>query len=188
MNVKIALTKKLKSNPTTDDLEKLNEQLYIVNIALTRLWQEMGSYELAQDLLLSMTNKDRDDSEEILCSTSGDLDTDLALARLWRLMGKNELAERLLLNMSGKRPNASEEELCQPWGHHAVDLIRALLWKKIGKFKLAERLLLNMSNKTPINMRRYFARPAGIMKLIWPWCGTGSWWANISWLKDCCLT
>ncbi|WP_252179254.1 hypothetical protein [Endozoicomonas sp. 4G] len=173
LNVKIELIYQLRSNPTSDAVKKLHKQLHVVNIALARLWQEMGCYELAQDLLLSMSNKNRDDSEEILCTTSGDIDTDLALARLWRLMGKNELAERLLLNMSGKHPDASEEELCQPSGHLDTDLTLVRQWEENGKSHLAERLLLNLSGKRPNASKEELCQPCGhhsidlIRALLW---------------------
>ncbi|WP_252179248.1 hypothetical protein [Endozoicomonas sp. 4G] len=149
LNVKIELTKRLKSNQITYDVESLHKHLHTVNIALARLWQEMDCHDLALDLLLSMSNKNRDDSEETLCTSCGDIDTDLALARLWLLMGKTELAERLLLNMSGKRPDASEEELCKPSRHLETDLTLVRLWEEKGNYHLAERMLLNLSGKRP---------------------------------------
>ncbi|WP_257279549.1 lipopolysaccharide assembly protein LapB [Endozoicomonas sp. ISHI1] len=161
VNVKTELTRKLQSNRSTATAETLHKHLHIVNIALVRLLQERGLYEWAENLLLNISGKPSNGSDEFLCKPCGDNEIDLALARLWQLMEKNERAEKLLLNMSGKPPNASEEILCTHSGNREIDLALVRLWQTKGKHEWSEKLLLDMTGKHPGASEEILCRPFG---------------------------
>ncbi|WP_448217735.1 hypothetical protein [Endozoicomonas sp. 2B-B] len=143
------LKSELKRSRSAANKKRLRKYLHIVKLALARLWQAMNKYELAEDLLLKMSNKHPGASEETLCRPCKDHDVNLALARLWQDMGKYQPTEKLLLNMSGKLPEASEDRLCKPCRQHDINMALAVLWELMGKPHLTEILLLNMSKKHP---------------------------------------
>ncbi|WOG26250.1 PABP-interacting PAM2 motif-containing protein [Endozoicomonas sp. 8E] len=143
------LSSELKRSRSAAKKKRLRKHLHIVKLALARHWQVMNKYQLAEDLLLKMSDKHPGVSEETLCRPCKDHDVNLALARLWENMGKYQLTEKLLLNMSGKPPDASEDRLCKPCRQHDINMALAVFWELMGKPHLTEILLLNMSNKHP---------------------------------------
>ncbi|WP_422134589.1 hypothetical protein [Endozoicomonas sp. ALD040] len=177
LNVKADLIERLQSEPSAAIAPKLQKYLDSVNMALVRLWEVMNKHESAEKLLLIMSRKHPNDSEEALCKPCGHLDTDLTLVRLWQIKGKNNRAEKLLLNMSGKRPGASEEELCKPCRKHDIDLTLVRHWELTGKNKLAEKLLLKMSGKHPDASEEILCKPCWQPKidltLVRHWAANG---------------
>uniref|UniRef100_UPI0021499246 hypothetical protein n=1 Tax=Endozoicomonas sp. ONNA1 TaxID=2828740 RepID=UPI0021499246 len=161
VNMKKELTRILLSNRCAATAKTLHKQLQIVNIALVRLLQERGLYEWAEDLLLDMSGKQANYSEEFLCQPCGNDEIDLALLRLWELMCKHERVGRLLLNMSGKRLDGTEEDLFTPYEDRDIDLALALHWHRMGKYQWAERLLLNMSDKHLSDTEEDLCTPSG---------------------------
>ncbi|WOG26238.1 hypothetical protein [Endozoicomonas sp. 8E] len=165
LNVKADLIERLHSEPSAAIAPKLQKYLDSVNMALVRLWEVMNKHESAEKLLLNMSRKHPNGSEEALCKPCGYRDIDLTLVRLWQMTGKNNRAEKLLLNMSGKRPGASEEELCKPCRKHEIDLTLVRHWELTGKNKLAEKLLLNMSGKHPDASEEILCKPCWQRKI-----------------------
>ncbi|WOG26231.1 hypothetical protein [Endozoicomonas sp. 8E] len=161
VKIKEVLIAELESKPDAPSAGKLRKHLDRVNISLARLWQLMEKYQLAEGLLLELSSKQPDDSEDILCKPSCRDDINLALALLWQEMGKYNLSERLVLNMSEKDPDDSEEMICKPCGHHLVDLALARLWQTMGKSDQAETLLLDMSGKHPTDDEDSLCKPIG---------------------------
>ncbi|WOG26215.1 hypothetical protein [Endozoicomonas sp. 8E] len=142
------LTQKLRSRLSANAEKKLGKFLHDANIALVQLLQVQGKHEQSEKLLLEMSGKHPNASEDILCRPCEDHGTNLSLVRIWEIMGKYKLAEKLLLNMSGKRTDANEDSLCQTTKHD-TDLALVRLWQLMDKHDLAEKLLLNMSGKHP---------------------------------------
>ncbi|WP_422475942.1 hypothetical protein [Endozoicomonas sp. ALB032] len=148
-NLKSELTEKLRLSTFPRTIKKLSKYLHTVNISLVRLWQCKGEHKPAESLLLQMSGKPLNASEEILCTPCEHHDINLCLSRHWQIMGKHQLTEKLLLNMSNKRPDDTEDALCKPCAYHDVNLCLARHWQLMGKYKMTERLLLNMSGKHP---------------------------------------
>ncbi|WOG26230.1 hypothetical protein [Endozoicomonas sp. 8E] len=161
VKIKEVLIAELESKPYAPSAGKLRKHLDRVNISLARLWQSIEKYQLAEDLLLELSSKQPDDSEDILCKPTRRDDINLALAVLWQVMGKYKRAERLLLNMSGKHFEASEDILCKPCWQLDIDLILTRHWEVMGKYNLSERLLLNMSEKNPDDSEEILCKPCG---------------------------
>ncbi|WP_422134593.1 tetratricopeptide repeat protein [Endozoicomonas sp. ALD040] len=147
LNMKTRLTEKLQQKQSAAAVEKLHQKLRTVNIVLVRQWEQTGQYKLAEELLLNVSGKNPNNSEEELCKPSGQFDLDLTLARLWQTVGKHKRTEKLLLNMSNKPPDANEETLCTPCGNYLTDLALMRYWEQVGNNQLAEKLLLKMSGK-----------------------------------------
>ncbi|WP_257255036.1 hypothetical protein, partial [Endozoicomonas sp. SESOKO3] len=106
----------------------------------------VGEYKRSEKLLLDMSGKQLDDTEEDLCKACGHLLIDLALARNWKAMGKHRRSEKLLLDMSDKQPNDTEEDLCTPSGNHDLDLALVRLWQVMDKNERAQRLIHRCSD------------------------------------------
>ncbi|WOG26216.1 hypothetical protein [Endozoicomonas sp. 8E] len=147
LNINSELTRRLRSKPHAPSVQRLSKHIPTVNMALVRIWQVMGKYEQAERLLLKMSDRYENTSEDSLCEPSGQHDIDLKLVRHWGLVGKYKLAERLLFNMSGRQANASEDILCTLSEQSDTDLALVRLWPLMGKHQQSERLLLNMSGK-----------------------------------------
>ncbi|WP_448217736.1 tetratricopeptide repeat protein [Endozoicomonas sp. 2B-B] len=161
MKLRTKLIIRLQSASSAAIVKALHRNLHTVNLSLAIHWQAMGKYKWAESTLLSMIRRHPDDSEEILCSSSGKRDIDLALARLWIAMGQYERSERLLLNVIGKHPDNSEEILYKPSGRYDYHLTLARLWQTMGQYQRAERLLLKMSGKHPDNSEEILCKPCG---------------------------
>ncbi|WOG26248.1 hypothetical protein [Endozoicomonas sp. 8E] len=159
LNLKAELTEKLQPKQSAVAVEKLHQKLRTVNMAMARHWELTGKYKLAEKLLLNMSGKNLNNSEEVLCKPSGHDDIDLTLMRLWEIMGKHRQTEKLLLNMSKKSPDASEETLCSPCGNYLTDLALVRYWDLVGNNPLAEKLLLNMSGKHPDASEEELCKP-----------------------------
>ncbi|WP_448217698.1 PABP-interacting PAM2 motif-containing protein [Endozoicomonas sp. 2B-B] len=159
LKVVAELTQKRRSCPSANAKKKLGKFLHNANIALVRLLQAQGKHERSEKLLLEMSNKHPNASEDTLCRPCEDHVTNLSLVRIWEIMGKYKLAEKLLLNMSGKRINADEDSLCQTTKHD-TDLALVRLWQLMDKNKLAEKLLLNMSGKHPDASEEVLCNPS----------------------------
>ncbi|WP_422451457.1 hypothetical protein [Endozoicomonas sp. ALC066] len=142
------LTQRLQSRLSARAANKFCKYLHDANMTLVLLWERMGKQQGAENLLLEMSGKPPNASEDILCRPCEHLDINLSLVQIWEVMGKYKLAEKLLLNMSGKRADANEDRLCQPTKHD-IDLVLVRLWQLMDKHKLAEKLLLKMAGKDP---------------------------------------
>ncbi|WOG26213.1 hypothetical protein [Endozoicomonas sp. 8E] len=142
------LTQKLQSRLSARTVDKFRKYLHDTNMTLALLWQRMDKHQRSENLLLEMSGKHPNASEDILCWPCEYQDINLTLVRIWEAMGKYKLAEKLLLNMSGKRADANEDRLCQPT-EHDIDLVLVRLWQLMDKNKLAEKLLLKMAGKDP---------------------------------------
>ncbi|WP_422451453.1 hypothetical protein [Endozoicomonas sp. ALC066] len=145
LNINTELTRRLRSKPHAPSVQRLSKHIPTVNMALVRIWQVMSKYEQAERLLLKMSDRHENASED--SEPSGHHDIDLKLVRHWGLVGKYQLAERLLFNMSGKQANASDDILCTPSEQSDTDLALVRIWSLMGKHQQTERLLLNMSGK-----------------------------------------
>ncbi|WOG26214.1 hypothetical protein [Endozoicomonas sp. 8E] len=159
--VKLAaeLTQKLQSHLSASAACKFRKYLHDTNMTLVRLWQLMDKHQWAENLLLEMSGKHPNASEDILCRPCERSDINMTLVRHWEVMSKYKLAEKLLLNMSDKRPDATDDRLCKPTKHHDIDLALVRLWQLMGKHKLAEKLLLNMCGKDPDAIEDFLCKP-----------------------------
>ncbi|WOG26212.1 hypothetical protein [Endozoicomonas sp. 8E] len=149
LKMKAALDGSSHSFTFSSDVNKLHKYLHIVNLALARNWQLTGKHKACERLLLNMSSKKPDGSEESLCKPCKDHEINLALVRHWQAMGKYKLAERLLLNMGGEHPEDSKETPRKARKHHDINLALMRLWHVMEKHEQAERLLLNLSGKNP---------------------------------------
>ncbi len=149
LKMKAALNDSLHTDTFSSDVNKLHKYIRIVNLALARNWQLTGKHKACERLLLNMSGKNPNGSEESLCKPCKDHEINLALVRHWQVMGKYKLAERLLLNMGGEHPDDSKETPRKARKHDDINLALVRLWHVMEKHEQAERLLLNLSGKNP---------------------------------------